>query len=338
MIIHHHIEELRNLQPVACMGMFDGVHLGHRHLLRRLRDLSIERKKPSLLITFWPHPRKVLYANPEGLFYLNTLEEKLSLLAELEIDHVLVLPFTYEFSQQTACEFINTFLVRELSIDFLLVGFNHHFGKDRQGSVEDLSRCHASDSFGIEKQVAVTIQGKELSSSLIRESLHLGKVEHAAEYLGYSYFLEGQVVAGNQLGRRLGFPTANISLSDPHKLVPKTGVYAVEVIHKQQVYRGMLNVGYRPTLQQEQEQEQEKPKQQANGPSELQQQEQGSHPLAQRPYRSQSIEVHILDFQQDIYGDTLRIRFIRRLRDEQKFDSLDALRAQLEKDREGASR
>lgn len=314
MIVHHHIEGLKNLRPVVCMGMFDGVHLGHRHLLQRLRDLSIERKKPSLLITFWPHPRKVLYANPEGLFYLNTLEEKLSLLAELEIDHVLVIPFTYEFSQQTACEFINTFLVKELSIDFLLVGFNHHFGKDRRGSVEDLSRCHASDSFGIEKQVAVSIQGKELSSSLIRESLHAGRVEVAAEYLGYPYFIDGQVVAGNQLGRQLGFPTANISVSDPHKLVPLSGVYAVEVEHQHRIYRGMLNVGYRPTIQQEQE---------INQPVHL-------------PVRKQSIEVHILDFQEDIYGDTIRVRFLRRIRDEQKFPSLEALREQLKIDREAS--
>ncbi|MCF8294940.1 MAG: riboflavin biosynthesis protein RibF [Bacteroidales bacterium] len=304
MRIHHSTETLAGLHPVSCMGMFDGVHRGHRQLLGRLTELSIERNRPSLLITFWPHPRKVLYPNPQGLFYLNTLDEKLSLLEELSIDHVLVIPFTYAFSQQTACEFIADFLVKQLEIDYLLVGFNHHFGKDRMGCVEDLALCMPDKPFGIEKQTAYSIGDTELSSSIIRNLLQAGQVEQAADYLGYPYFLLGKVVSGHQIGRSLGFPTANLDCSDEHKLIPAHGVYAVVLEYAGSRYQGMLNVGYRPTLE--------------------------------HPEHSQSIEVHLFDFEGDMYDKEVQVYFVARLRDEVKFASLEALQEQLHLDKSAA--
>jgi riboflavin kinase / FMN adenylyltransferase len=302
--LHHTTETLSGISPVTCMGMFDGVHLGHKHLLQRLTTLAADRKKESLLITFWPHPRQVLFPDQPGLAYLNTLQEKLTLLEEAGIDHVLVLPFTWDFSRLSACEFIAEFLVKQLSIDFLLVGFNHHFGRDRQGSVEDLLKCQSSGSFGIEKQDAIVVDHQALSSSLIRNLLHEGKVDLAKSYLGYSYFVDGKVIAGNRIGRSIGFPTANLEILDPHKLIPALGVYAVYVRYRGINYKGMLNVGFRPTIE-----ESEKRK---------------------------SVEVHLFDFNHDLYEQEVRLTFVRKLRDEQKFASVDELKLQLEVDKQEA--
>lgn len=281
--------------------MFDGVHLGHRHLLDRLKELAALRGKDSLLITFWPHPRQVLFPDQSGLAYLNTLSEKLTLLEAAGIDHTLILPFTWDFSRLSACEFIAEYLVQQLNIDFLLVGFNHHFGRDRQGSVEDLLKCTAAGSFGIEKQEAYVLHDQALSSSLIRQLLQEGKVDQASEYLGYQYFVDGRVISGNRIGRSIGFPTANLEILDPHKLIPSTGVYAVYVDYQGIRYKGMLNVGYRPTIVEEE--------------------------------KKKNVEVHLFNFNHDLYEQEVRLIFVQKLRDEQKFGSVDELKAQLEVDK-----
>lgn len=281
--------------------MFDGVHLGHRHLLDRLKELAALRGKDSLLITFWPHPRQVLFPDQSGLAYLNTLSEKLTLLEAAGIDHTLILPFTWDFSRLSACEFIAEYLVQQLNIDFLLVGFNHHFGRDRQGSVEDLLKCTAAGSFGIEKQDAYVLHDQALSSSLIRQLLQDGKVDQASEYLGYPYFVDGRVISGNRIGRSIGFPTANLEILDPHKLLPSTGVYAVYVDYQGIRYKGMLNVGYRPTIVEEE--------------------------------KKKNVEVHLFNFNHDLYEQEVRLIFVQKLRDEQKFGSVDELKAQLEVDK-----
>lgn len=281
--------------------MFDGVHLGHRYLLNRLKELAALRGKDSLLITFWPHPRQVLFPDQSGLAYLNTLSEKLTLLEAAGIDHTLILPFTWDFSRLSACEFIAEYLVQQLNIDFLLVGFNHHFGRDRQGSVEDLLKCTAAGSFGIEKQDAYVLHDQALSSSLIRQLLQDGKVDQASEYLGYQYFVDGRVISGNRIGRSIGFPTANLEILDPHKLIPATGVYAVYVDYQGIRYKGMLNVGYRPTIVEEE--------------------------------KKKNVEVHLFNFNHDLYEQEVRLIFVQKLRDEQKFGSVDELKAQLEVDK-----
>ncbi len=297
MKIHSDTLELGSLHPVTTMGMFDGLHLGHRMLLNRLKALSEERKKPSLVISFWPHPRMVLNPNDQSLFYLNTLDEKIALLESIGIDHLLVLGFNREFASQTACEFIQSFLIEKLKIDYLLVGYNHHFGKDRMGSFNDLKQCSGKDSFGIEKYDAYQWEGMEVSSTLVRKHLQEGNIGLANQLLGYAYPLSGRIVPGNQIGQQIGFPTANLEPDDPRKLIPATGVYAIEAAIEHQTYQGMLNIGYRPTIEETE--------------------------------KTIRIEAHLIDFNRTAYGESIQIRFREKIRDEKRFDNLNQLREQL---------
>ena len=288
---------------IATTGFFDGVHLGHRLVIERLVSLARERGDESLVVTFWPHPRAVLQDGARELRLLNSLEEKKELLRSLGVDRVEVLDFTRSFAALTAEQYLREILRDRFGVTTLLMGYDNRLGSDRLTADMLFPKASALDielielePFGQDVHPALT----HISSTRIRKSLEDGKVEEAAEMLGYRYSLKGVVVAGNRLGRTIGFPTANMKLYEPLKLVPGRGVYAVEAEVLGKKYRGMTNIGLRPTVG-------------------------GSFT---------TIETHILDFDEDIYGLPLRITFLRRLRDEVHFPSLEALKDQLEKDRE----
>ena len=261
------------LEPcVATIGFFDGVHTGHRFLIEQVKEVAATRGLRSALITFPVHPRKVMKADyhPE---LLTTQDEKIALLAETGVDYCIMLDFTPEISLFTARDFMTTILQERYQVQSLVIGYDHRFGHNR-------SEIH-------------------ISSSVIRDYLHQGDVKMAARCLGYDYFLDGTVVSGYQVGRKIGFPTANLSVDDPDKLVPADGVYAVQVSFDGCTYAGMLNIGHRPTLN--------------NG-------------------MNRSIEVHILHFHSDIYDKFIRISFVQYIRPEMKFDGIEGLIAQLHKD------
>ena len=288
---------------IATTGFFDGVHLGHRLVIERLVSLARERGDESLVVTFWPHPRAVLQDGARELRLLNSLEEKKELLRSLGVDRVEVLDFTRSFAALTAEQYLREILRDRFGVTTLLMGYDNRLGSDRLTADMLLSKASALDielielePFGQDVHPALT----HISSTRIRKSLEDGKVVEAAEMLGYGYSLRGVVVAGNRLGRTIGFPTANMKLYEPLKLVPGRGVYVVEAEVLGKKYRGMTNIGQRPTVG-------------------------GTFT---------TIETHILDFDEDIYGLPLRITFLKRLRDEVHFPSLEALKRQLEMDRD----
>ena len=288
---------------IATTGFFDGVHLGHRLVIERLVSLARERGDESLVVTFWPHPRAVLQDGARELRLLNSLEEKKELLRSLGVDRVEVLDFTRSFAALTAEQYLRDILRDRFGVTTLLMGYDNRLGSDRL-TADTLKPI--AEGIGMELKELLPLSFRpseasgEISSTQIRTALENGDIVSAAEMLGYGYSLRGVVVAGNRLGRTIGFPTANMKLYEPLKLVPGRGVYVVEAEVLGKKYRGMTNIGLRPTVG-------------------------GSFT---------TIETHILDFDEDIYGLPLRITFLRRLRDEVHFPSLEALKDQLEKDRE----
>jgi riboflavin kinase/FMN adenylyltransferase len=293
------IEGFHATRPVLTMGMFDGVHKGHLALLSLLVKKAKETGGESVVLTFWPHPRVVLGQDPQKLQLLTTLDEKTRLLSEAGIDHIIVLPFTREFANLTAPEFIKKYLVDKIGVNHLLVGYNHRFGHGgiTQSELKQLAEQHQFeiDSFG-----PVTIAGVKPSSTAIRQYIVDGDVREASRLLGRFYSLKGQITGGKRIGRQLGFPTANIQMDDPLKLIPHDGVYACQVHLLGKSYGGMLNVGGRPTIEGE------------NG--------------------ERSLEVHIFDFHKDVYTEEITVEFIKRTRPEIKFPNLQALKERLRND------
>ena len=288
----------------ATIGFFDGVHLGHRFLVEELRAEARKRNLPSAVITFAQHPRQVLHADYQPKL-LTSFSEKIALLASLGVDYCIVLDFTVELSQLTAQQFISQILASRYHVRTLLIGYDHRFGHDRTDGFEQYVDYGAACGMEVLQASPYDAGRTPVSSSIIRRLLHdEGAVERAAELLTYPYSLRGHIVAGYQVGRRLGFPTANICVDEPFKVLPAIGVYAVRVSLLEKFYKGMLYIGRRPTVH--------------NGDD-------------------LSIEVHILDFSGDIYQDTIRVSFLRRVRGDIAFDSLEALSAQLEKDREAVA-
>ena len=296
-------------RAVVTIGTFDGVHLGHQQIIQQLKKEALRINGETVLVTFDPHPRKIVSTRPLEL--LNTLPEKIALLERQGIDNLVVVPFTEAFANQSANGYIEDFLVQRFHPHTVIIGYDHRFGKDRSGDfhlLEQYAREHAFELIEIPVHV---IDEASISSTKIREALLQGNIGVAAQFLGYDYFFEGLVVEGNKLGRTLGYPTANLQLQAADKLVPGNGVYAVEAeiintIGKDPlpavVYRGMMNIGVRPTI---------------GGIGRV-------------------IEVNIFDFDKDIYGSTLRVHLKKYLRGEQKFNGLDALKEQLAKDRQHA--
>jgi len=299
--IHRDLTDFDAQNPVLTVGTFDGVHLGHRKIISRLHDLAAAINGESVIFTFDPHPRKIVAPAETNLRLLTTLEEKIELFEQAGIDHLIIYPFTPEFAQLTYQEFVEQILVGQIHTKSLVVGYDHKFGKGRAGDFELLKNLADRLGFQIEKLDVLLMNESHISSTKIREAIQVGDFDTANAYLGYPFTLHGTVVEGQKLGRLILFPTANIEASDPDKIIPGYGVYAVQAKVLNQTYIGMLNIGSRPTVNTNAD--------------------------------NRSIEVHLLGFDADIYGEHLELIFFRKLREEQKFESLDALKEQLAKDK-----
>ena len=291
------IGEIQN--PVVTIGTFDGVHLGHQKILQTLKDEAESVHGESVLLTFYPHPRMILFPESHGMKLLHTQVEKMDKLSNFGLQNLIVYPFSFDFSRLTALEFVRDILVNKLHVRKIVIGYDHQFGKNREGNIEYLKDIADTYEFEVIEIPAQDIDEVNISSTKIREALLQGDVQRAAVFLGEPYELSGTVVRGRALGRTIGYPTANIEVNSDLKLVPGIGVYAVEVLVDGKVHRGMLNIGRRPTVV--------------------------SSDVV-------NLEVHILDFQQDIYDKIITIRFMSRVRDEQKFESVEALKEQLKND------
>ncbi|MDA0714039.1 MAG: bifunctional riboflavin kinase/FAD synthetase [Bacteroidetes bacterium] len=304
MRVHTDIERLSGIErPILTIGTFDGVHHGHRIILQRIMEIAKKEGGQSVLLTFHPHPRSVVNES-NSLSLLNTLEEKLELLEEVGLDHVIVMPFTKSFSRMSALEYVRDLLVNTIKVHCLVVGYDHHFGRNREGDIKVLKEYAELFDFRLEEIPAQTIDEVKISSTKIRTALRQGDVEKASEYLGYAYYFSGTVVHGDALGRTLGFPTANILPDDEEKLIPGQAVYAVQVEGPDWRSAGMTNIGLRPTI---------------GGLNE-----------------SPRIEVNMFDRNEDLYGKVLKVHFIQKLREEMKFPSTKELTEQLGKDRDEA--
>jgi riboflavin kinase/FMN adenylyltransferase len=301
MIIHEGYENLNLNSPVVTLGIFDGVHRGHRALLDYMVSRAKKALAESVVITFSPHPRLVLDKNPAGLFFLTTIDEKKELLKLAGIDHLVLIEFTKEFSNISACDFIKDILVGKVRTKHLIIGYDHHFGRKGEGNFETIKECAQDLDFSVEQVQGFQTNDGVISSSNIREALLAGNLDEANNWLGYSYSLTGTVIEGRRIGRNIGFPTANIKPLSDHKLIPRNGVYAVEVYLDEIKYSGMMSVGTNPTVN--------------NDPD------------------FRSIEVHILNFEGDIYGHKISLVFRKRLRDEKKFENLQQLMDQMNNDK-----
>jgi riboflavin kinase / FMN adenylyltransferase len=305
MIVHNGYEDLNIRNPAVTLGIFDGVHIGHKALISRLVNSAKNVSGESVIITFNPHPRLVLTENT-GFCLLNSPEEKISLLEKEGVDHLIVIPFDHEFSNKEACEFIEEVLVNKIGAKHLIAGFNHHFGRKGDAGFERIRQCAESFKIVTEQVPGFRTSGEVVSSSLIREALLNGEPEKARLFLGYDYFLNGTVVEGKHLGKEIGFPTANIEPDYKRKLIPKTGIYAVEIIVDGQVFKGMMSIGTNPTV--------------------------NDDPMVR------TIEVNIFDFDKEIYNSKLCVVFRHRMRDEIKFRSVPLLIEQLKLDKKMALR
>lgn len=300
MILHKGFNGLNIKSPVVTLGIFDGVHTGHKSLLLQLTKKAKEIDGESVAIIFSPHPRLVLEKDHLNLFFLTTMDEKIKLLEGSGIDHLIVIDFDKAFSRIEACDFIRDYLAGRLHTRHLIVGYDHHFGRKGSGDFETIQMCAEKLDFTVERVAGFETGKGPVSSTQIREALLSGRIEEAGQLLGYAYSLTGQVVEGRKLGRYIGYPTANIK-TDPHKLIPANGVYATEVLSGGRNYPGMLSIGTNPTV---------------NSAADM-----------------RSIEVNILDFEGDIYGETITVSFIKRLRDERKFETVQKLAAQMAVDK-----
>lgn len=298
---YNNISEITNLQnAIVTIGTFDGVHLGHQKIIKRLLEIKEQKGGETVLFTFAPHPRKVLFPDQKDLRLITTTEEKCELLKQFGIDHVLVYPFTKAFSQMQANDYVTEIIAKGLHTKKLVIGYDHRFGSDREGNIDTLKALSISNHFTVEEIPVQEINMLNVSSSRIRKAIEEGDIDTAHAYLGYHFFISGEVVKGKQLGRTIGYPTANIVIGDEDKLIPKIGVYAVNVFIGEQTYKGMLNIGTNPTTDSD---------------------------------NKVKIEVNIFDFDTDLYGQKIKIEFIKHIRDEQKFANLDELKQQLANDK-----
>lgn len=303
MKIYHSLDDFSRLNcAVVTSGTFDGVHLGHQKILTRLKEVAEKNSGETVVITFWPHPRLVLKPDDQTLKLLNTFEEKAELLKGQGIQHLVRIGFTKEFSQLSSVEFIRNILVDKIGTRKLVIGYDHRFGKNREGSFDELKLNGPKDGFEVQEIPRQDVDHVAVSSTQIRKALDVGDVTTAQLLLGRPYALSGRVVKGHRLGRVLGFPTANIDIDSHYKLVPVEGIYAVSVTYAGKEYGGMLYIGNRPTI---------------NG-------------------TGRSIEVNIFNFDKEIYGEELKVSFLKLLRVDVKFKDLEALKIQLHKDKESA--
>ena len=285
-------------KTIVTLGTFDGVHLGHTVILDRICNIAKQENLESVVLTFFPHPRLIV-SNDSEIKLLNTMAEKAKLLEQKGIQNFIIHPFDKLFSELSPSEFVKQILIKQLNIQKIIIGYDHKFGKNRAADFNDLIAFGNEFGFDVEEIPAKQVDEVSVSSTKIRNSLLEGNISLANDYLGYSYMLSGIVVKGNQLGRTIGFPTANIQISENYKLIPKNGVYMVTTILNNKIIFGMMNIGVKPTL--------------------------GENLL--------SIEVHLLHFSEDIYGHEIQVNVMERLREEQKFESFEVLKSQLEIDK-----
>jgi len=298
--VYRNIQEFTKLEnAIVTTGTFDGVHQGHKKIIDRLKFLAQIYQGETVLLTFSPHPRLVLFPDNKDLKLITSENEKIEILNGLGIDHLIIHPFTKEFSRLSSIEFVRNILVNQIGTKKLVIGYNHHFGRNREGTFEHLKEFGPIYGFDVEEISAHDVQSINVSSTKIRNAIQHGDIKTANSYLGYRFLLSGHVVHGLSNGRKIGYPTANIRVSESTKMIPLEGVYAVEVEKDGVLYGGMLNIGNKPTF--------------------------GTF--------NQTIEVHIFDFNQDLYGQEIKVFFKDRIRDEIKFDSVDDLKNQLAKDK-----
>lgn len=301
MRVFKNIEELPTFKnSIVTIGTFDGVHLGHQKIIHRIVQLAKEKNGESIIITFFPHPRLVIDPQNESLKMLNTIDERIHLLEKFGIDNLVVVPFSRTFSELRAEDYVADFLVKKFHPACIVIGYDHRFGLNRLGDFYLLEKMKTEFHYELEEISAKTLHQNTISSTKIRTCLKNGEIEEATKLLGYHYLLEGTIVKGKQNGRKLGYPTANIQVADQYKLIPKVGIYAVKVIYDHQEYGGLLSIGFNPTF--------------------------GG--------TVKTIEVNILQFNKEIYGEKLTLKFIKYIRDEKKFDSLDSLIKAIDHDKE----
>ncbi|MES2265472.1 MAG: bifunctional riboflavin kinase/FAD synthetase [Bacteroidota bacterium] len=301
MKIYHHIDEFTAVKnAVVTIGTFDGVHIGHRKIISRIKELAAAKGGETVILTFFPHPRMILHPEDESLKLINTINEKAELLEQLGVDHLIITPFSRDFSNQTAEGYIRDVLVNKIGTKTIVIGYDHRFGKDRQGGLQDLLTLAPQYNFEVVEIPEQDINDVAISSTRIRAALLDNNINIANECLGYPFFITGKVIRGDQLGRELGYPTANLLIEESYKLIPADGIFAVKVKVAGKEYTGMAYIGHRPTV---------------NG-------------------MTRNIEVNIFDFSAEIYNQELRMEFLHFVRGDVKFESLEQLVVQLGKDKE----
>ncbi|MGE0568563.1 MAG: bifunctional riboflavin kinase/FAD synthetase [Bacteroidia bacterium] len=301
MIIVRNTTEFRLERPcILTIGTFDGVHFGHRKIIQQLNELKEKTGLPTVVLTFDPHPRKVIYPEQSDLQLLTCTDEKLELLDNQHIDITIVYPFTMEFAETSAQNYIETILVKQLKVKYLVIGYDHRFGSNREGNIGTLKASASNYNLEIIEISAKDIDDIVISSSKIRKAISEGKIELANKLLNYNYALQGTVIEGKKLGRTIGFPTANIKPICDEKLIPAKGVYFVKAVHLSKEYYGMMNVGTNPTV---------------------------SNDI------SLKMEVNIFDFNDEIYGEVIKIEFLKFIRGETKFSDIESLKEQIQKDK-----
>mgnify|MGYP000962046725 FL=1 len=289
---YHHTEK-----TVVTIGTFDGVHIGHQKIIEQVVKTAKKLGKKSVLLTFFPHPRMVLQKDA-SIELINTIDERAHLLSKTGLDFLIIHPFSIAFSRLTALDFVRKILVNQLNTSKLIIGYDHHFGKNREGNLEQLTEYSHLYNFTVEEIPAQDINDVAVSSTKIRKALSEKNIKTANKYLGYNFMLSGTVINGKQLGGKIGFPTANLSIKEAYKLIPKTGVYLVKSMIGTKTIFGMMNIGFRPTIE-------------------------GKH---------QTIEIHFFDFKENLYTKDLTVEILFFLRDEEKFDSVEKLILQLKED------
>ncbi len=306
MKVYRNIIETRNIpNAVVTIGTFDGVHLGHQALFNKMKSLAQSVGGQTVVVTFSPHPRQVLNIDSSNLRFICTPEEKMRKFEQFGIDNVLIINFTKEFSRTPSEVFIKDYIIDNIKPAYIVVGYDHHFGKNRMGDFDLLSDLKKKYNFKVERIAAQDVENIAISSTKIRNALAAGNVKSANRLLGYLYSVTSKVVKGNEIGRTIGFPTANLELAKEYMLFGRGGVFAALVEYEGRTYKAMANIGHRPTI-------------------------------GDRAEGDMLIEVNLFDFDGDLYGKEITVRFIDRIRDEIKFGSLQELKAQLEQDREKA--
>ncbi len=301
MKIYRNIEAFKNINnPIVTVGTFDGVHLGHQKIINRLKEIAKQKKGETVLLTFFPHPRLVIFPEDNNLKLINTLDEKAALLEQYGLDHLIILPFDKTFSRINPTAYVRDFLVNKINVNTVVIGYDHRFGRNREGNIDLLKELSPTYDFEVEEISAQEIAEIKVSSTKVRNAILSGELKKARKYLNHSFTVKGQVVKGKQIGRTIGFPTANINIPEKYKIIPKDGVYVVRGHLNGLIYDGVLNIGNRPTVDNSE---------------------------------NKTIEAYFFGLNKDIYDQTVEIDFIEKIRDEKQFESLEKLKEQIEKDK-----